>query len=287
VTPHYPVTQAQAEQLLRHFVQHALPHFGSTQDVMLADQPLLHHSLLSFALNVKLIRPAQVIAAAEAAYRSGAVPLASAEGFIRQILGWREYMRGVYWAKMPQYATTNFFGATRPLPPYYWTGETRMRCVQLAVQDSLSRAYAHHIQRLMVTGNFATLIGVLPAEINAWYLGIYADAIEWVQLPNTHGMSQWADGGLVATKPYVSGGAYLKRMSDACKGCTYSPDVRTGERACPFNSLYWNFLDTHTERLARNPRMAQMYATWRKMSPSTQDALRDQAQQYLAHVDSL
>jgi len=287
VAPHYPITRAQALQLLEHFIQHALPHFGQTQDVMLTDQPLLHHSLLSFALNVKLLHPREVIAAAEEAYRQDRAPLAAVEGFIRQILGWREYMRGVYWAKMPDYAHTNFFGADRPLPHYYWTGETRMACVRAAVTDSLDRAYAHHIQRLMVTGNWATLIGVAPAEINAWYLGIYADALEWVQLPNTHGMSQWADGGLVATKPYVSGGTYLKRMSDYCRGCAYDPEVRTGPSACPFNSLYWHFLHRHEAKLARNPRMAQMYATWRKMAPDTQAALLAQAEHYLATVNEL
>ena len=283
----HPITRPQALRALEHFMVHALPHFGQTQDVMLTGQPTQHHSLLSFALNVKLLNPREVIAAAEQAYREGKAPLNAVEGFIRQILGWREYMRCVYWAKMPDYATTNFFAASRPLPAYYWTGDTSMSCVREAVTDSLEHAYAHHIQRLMVTGNFATLIGVAPAEINAWYLGIYADALEWVQLPNTHGMSQWADGGLVATKPYVSGGAYLKKMSNYCRGCHYDPEVRYGPRACPFNSLYWSFLAQHEGALARNPRMAQMYATWRKMSPEVQQALLAQAQQYLDRVDEL
>ncbi len=285
----FPATRAQALQLLTHFCENALPLFGTYQDAMLAIQPYGFHSLLSFALNIKLISPKEVIERAIHYYHTyqQRISLQQIEGFVRQILGWREYMRGIYWALMPDYAETNVLVAANPLPRFYWTAETHMNCVAITVNQSLQNAYAHHIQRLMVTGNLATLLGVRPADINAWYLGVYADAIEWVQLPNTHGMSQWADGGRVATKPYVSSGAYINRMSDYCNGCYYDVKQKTGPRACPFNALYWHFLARHENIFASNPRMTQMYATLRKMNSSHKEALLLQGDAHIANADAL
>jgi deoxyribodipyrimidine photolyase-related protein len=285
----YPVTRVQALAQLAHFVDYALPAFGTYQDAMLQREAFLNHSLLSFALNVKLLHPLEVVQQAIAAYEealNGPAPIhiAQVEGFVRQIIGWREYVRGIYWAKMPEYAEGNYFNALRPLPQWYWTAETSMNCLKQAIDQSLEHAYAHHIQRLMVTGNFATLIGVSPQEINAWYLGIYADAIEWVQLPNTHGMSQYADGGLMATKPYISSANYMHQMSDYCANCSYDYQQRVGPKACPFNSFYWHFLDRHRPLLARNPRMGQMYAVWDKFSATDKNQINEQAEQMLANI---
>lgn len=285
----YPVTRAQALTVLQDFIQHHLPRFGLYQDSMQANAPYLHHSLLSFPLNAKLISPLEVVQAVEAAYHAAPdrYPLPAVEGYIRQIIGWREYMRGIYWALMPDYALTNHLQAQTPLPQWYWTGHTRMRCLSQVIGQSLGFGYAHHIQRLMVTGNFATLIGARPADINAWYLGIYVDALEWVQLPNTHGMSQFADGGRIATKPYVSSAAYINRMTDYCRGCHYDPRERTGPRACPFNSLYWHFLARNEGRLGSNPRMGQMYANWRRQPEAQRKALLEQAEMYLGQLEAL
>jgi len=287
--PLWPVTRAQALELLEHFARHALPAFGTYQDTLSKQHPFLYHSLLSFALNVKLLRPLEVVqrCIAEWQARPAEISLAQIEGFVRQIIGWREYMRGIYWAHMPGYADTNHLNAQRPLPGWYWTGETRMACLSHTIGNSLDHAYAHHIQRLMVTGNFATLAGLHPTEVNAWYLGIYADAIEWVQLPNTHGMALFADGGIIATKPYISSGAYVNRMSDYCKGCAYDVKQRHGPRACPFNSLYWHFLHRHRDTFGRNVRMAQAYHTWDKFSPAEQAATLAQAEENLARLESL
>jgi deoxyribodipyrimidine photolyase-related protein len=238
----YAVTRAGAEEALAHFVKTALPNFGDYQDAMLTGEPFLYHSILAQYINCGLLDPLAVCRAVEAAYRVGHVPLNAAEGYIRQIIGWREYVRGIYWLKMPGYERSNFFGHTRALPDFYWTAETDMNCIRAAVTQTREHAYAHHIQRLMVTGNFAMLAGIDPHELHLWYLAVYADAYEWVELPNTVGMSQFADGGLLASKPYAASGAYINRMSNYCGTCRYDVKQRTGPDACPFNALYWDFI---------------------------------------------
>lgn len=281
---HWPVNRSQSIQLLKHFIADLLPHFGKYQDAMFDGDPFLFHSRISFALNVKMLHPKEVVQSVEDAWRSDPkrIPLSAAEGFIRQILGWREYMRGLYWLRMPEFANDNYFQHDRPLPAFYWTGETSMNCLKHAITESLDNAYAHHIQRLMITGNFALLNHTHPAAVDAWYLGIYADAVEWVQLPNTRGMSQYADGGVTATKPYISGGAYIKKMSNYCKGCIYDPSKRTGAGACPFNFLYWNFLETHRELLSKNPRMGMMYKTLDRLPD--REAISSQSAAFLASL---
>ncbi len=273
----WPLKRSEALRQLDDFITNVLPYFGRYQDAMAADAPRLFHSLLSFALNTKMLGPHEVVVAAENAWREGRVPLAAAEGFIRQILGWREYVRGVYWARMPQYAQSNTFAHSAPLPEWFWTGKTQMRCLAHALGQSLENAHAHHIQRLMVIGNFALLAGLDPAAVHRWYLGVYIDAFEWVELPNTLGMSQFADGGLLATKPYVSTAAYIDRMSDYCKGCRYDRRQRTGTRACPFNALYWDFFARNAASLARNPRLGMVYRQLEKFSAGDRAALREQA----------
>ena len=252
----WPVTRAQALQSLRAFVKERLPQFGRYQDAMWPGDPWLYHSHLSAALNLKLLNPREVLAAAVAAYESGHAPLASVEGFVRQILGWREYVRGIYWTQMPGYLELNTLGADADLPVWYWTGDTDMACLRDAIGQTLTHGYANHIQRLMVTGLYALMLGVQPKQVHTWYLAVYVDAVEWVELPNTLGMSQYADGGLMGSKPYVATGKYIERMSPHCKGCRYDPAQRSGERACPFTTLYWNFLMRHEATLAKNPRMA-------------------------------
>ena len=283
----WPLNRAEALQQLDHFIAHALPHFGDFQDAISQRSWHLFHSLLSFALNTKMLHPREVVQRTEAAWRAGQAPLHAAEGFIRQILGWREYVRGVYWARMPGYTAANHLGHTRPLPDWFWTGNTRMACLASAIGQSLEHAYAHHIQRLMVVGNFALLAGLDPVELHHWYLGIYIDAFEWVEAPNTLGMSQWADGGQLATKPYVSSAAYLQRMGDHCKGCAYDPKARTGEQACPFNALYWDFFDRHRQHFERNPRLGVVYHQLGKMDPQSLDALKQQAQRSLSQLPQL
>lgn len=250
-----PVTREQALLLLRDFVEHRLNEFGMYQDAMWTDQPFLFHSRLSAALNVKLISAREVIEAALAAAKQRELPLSSVEGFVRQILGWREFMRGVYWLFMPGYAERNSFDADRSLPAFYWTARTDMRCMQQCTQQVIDHAYAHHIQRLMVLGNFALLYGVRPIEFHEWHMAMYTDAVDWVSLPNTLGMSQHADGGVVGTKPYVASGHYINRMSNYCGSCRYDPKKSVGTDACPFNTLYWDFIDRNREKLQRNPRM--------------------------------
>jgi deoxyribodipyrimidine photolyase-related protein len=283
----WPLNRSEALACLDAFVTDALPHFGFYQDAMHTGARRLFHSLLSFALNTKMLHPREVIDRAEAAWRAGAVPIAAAEGFIRQILGWREYVRGVYWAQMPDYAERNVFGHTRPLPQWFWTGEVGMRCLRETIGDSLQHAYAHHIQRLMITGNFALLAGIDPAAVHRWYLGIYIDAIEWVELPNTLGMSQYADGGLLASKPYVSGAAYIDRMSNYCRGCAYDRKARTGPRACPFNALYWDFLDRNRAQLERNPRLALPYRQLARMDTPARTELAQQADDLRTRLETL
>ncbi len=271
---------AQAEPALDHFIAHALPKFGDYQDAMVTGQDFLFHSVLSVYINAGLLDPLEVCRRAEAAYRAGDAPLNAVEGFIRQIIGWREFVRGVYFHEGPDYAQRNVLDHSRKLPPVYWGGETRMRCMKEAVGVTRREAYAHHIQRLMVTGNFALLAGIDPGEVHEWYLAVYADAYEWVEAPNTVGMSQFADGGVVGSKPYVSSGNYIDRMSDYCKTCDYGVKIKTGPDACPFNLLYWHFLIRHRDRFAQNPRMAQMYRTWDRMAD-------DRRAQVLADADAL
>ncbi len=271
---------------LDHFIAHALPDFGAYQDAMLAGDPFLHHALLSPYLNAGLLTPKEVCDRAEAAWRAGLVPLNSAEGFIRQILGWREFVRGLYLREGPGYLTRNALGHGRRLPPAYWGGETRMACVRAVVAQTGRLAYAHHIQRLMVTGNFALLAGIDPAEVHGWYLAVYVDALEWVETPNTLGMSQFADGGVLASKPYVSSGAYIDRMSDYCGGCRYRVADRAGPDACPFNLLYWHFLTRHRARFGTNPRMAPMYRTWDRMDEGHRARVLEGAERFLARLDA-
>ena len=286
---HWPLSREEALAQLDWFVEKALPHFGTYQDALEKGEWSMFHSRLSFALNVKLLDPLEVVQAVEEAWEQDGdrYALNHVEGFIRQIIGWREYMRGVYWAEMPGYAEKNFFGYDRKLPEWFWTGKTKMACLSDCIGQSLDRAYAHHIQRLMVTGNFALLAGIDPAEVDAWYLGIYIDAIEWVELPNTRGMSQYADGGLVGSKPYVSSANYINKMGNYCKNCSYSHTVKVGEGACPFNVLYWHFYDRHREQLSGNPRIGMMYRTWDRMGEEKQERIRKQAEGYLDRIEEL
>jgi deoxyribodipyrimidine photolyase-related protein len=285
--PFWFATDAEgAEAALDDFIETALPRFGDYQDAMLDGHRFLYHGLVSFYLNAGLLDPLQVCRAAERAWQAGHAPLNAVEGFIRQIIGWREYVRGIYFLEGPDYASRNALGHHRPLPAFYWGAPTRMRCVAQAVAQTADEAYAHHIQRLMVTGNFALLAGVDPTELHEWYLAVYADAYEWVEAPNTVGMSQFADGGIIASKPYVSSGAYIDRMSDHCGQCSYSVRAKTGDKACPFNLLYWDFLIRHRDRFAPNPRMAQMYRTWDRMDAERRDAVLRDAARWLKRLDA-
>ncbi|RYD64683.1 MAG: cryptochrome/photolyase family protein [Sphingomonadales bacterium] len=276
-----PVTRAQALQALDHFIATALPDFGRYQDAMIAGQDYLYHSSLSLCLNIGLLGPVEVCEAAVRAFEAGAAPINSVEGFVRQIIGWREYIRGMYWWDMPQFASRNALEARRPLPDFYWTGDTDMRCLAESVAQTRREAYAHHIQRLMVLGNFALLAGVEPQAISDWFLVVYFDAYEWVELPNVIGMSQFADGGVIASKPYVSSGAYIDRMSDYCGRCRYDVKRKTGEDACPFNALYWDFLARHEQRFRGNPRMRNMYASWDRFSDDRRAEYRESARAFV------
>jgi deoxyribodipyrimidine photolyase-related protein len=258
----FATTRRDAEAAFEHFIEASLASFGDFQDAMLTGERFLFHSVIALYLNCGLLDPLAVCRRVERAYRDGKAPLNAAEGFIRQVIGWREYVRGIYWLNMPGYAERNFFGHGRPVPDFYWTGETDMACLRAAITQTKEEAYAHHIQRLMVTGNFALLAGIDPRALHEWYLTVYADAYEWVELPNTLGMSQFADGGLLASKPYAASGAYINRMSDHCKSCRHDVKQRTGGDACPFNALYWDFLARNREKLAGNPRMGQIYRTY-------------------------
>jgi len=282
----FAATREQALETLDHFVEKALPRFGDYQDAMLTEHAFLYHAVISPYLNIGLLGPIEVCQAAADAYAKGNVPINAAEGFIRQIIGWREYVRGIYFLEGPAYTDRNVLKHSRDLPDFYWGGETRMNCLDHAVRQTKKHAYAHHIQRLMVTGNFALLAGIAPQQVHEWYLAVFADAYEWVEAPNTIGMSQFADGGIIASKPYVSSGAYINRMSNYCKSCDYSVSKKTGEGACPFNLLYWHFLDRHRDRFASNPRMGNMYATWDRMDAVRREAVLSEGDAILKRLDT-
>ncbi len=283
---HFAVTRAQALKALDHFIEYRLAKFGDYQDAMIEGEPWMYHSHLSFYINAGLLHPLECIRRVEHAYHDGDIPLNAAEGFIRQILGWREYVRGIYWYKMPNYKKENFFDAKRPLPDFFWSGNVKMNCLSQCINETKQNAYAHHIQRLMVLGNYCLLTGVNPDEVNEWYLIVYADAFEWVELPNVSGMILFADGGLLATKPYASGGAYINKMSNYCKNCSYKVSVKNGPGACPFNYLYWDFLDRHKEKLSRNHRLKMIYNILAKMSGEKLKEIRQDAKDFLQHHHS-
>ncbi|MBR9845342.1 MAG: cryptochrome/photolyase family protein [Algicola sp.] len=283
----YPITRVQALEQLKYFCEALLIHFGDYQDAMHTDETYLFHSRLSFAMNLKLISPKDVVKTVMNYYRKhdDDIDISQVEGFVRQIIGWREYMRGMYWAFMPGYTSKNELDNHNKLPDFFWTGNTKMNCLKHAINNSLDNGYAHHIQRLMITGNYALLTQTHPDEVDDWYLGIYVDAIEWVQLTNTRGMSQFADGGKIATKPYVSSGSYINKMSNYCSGCQYNKSKKTGDDACPFNSLYWNFLDEKREQLGNNYRMGMMYSLSDKMDKQQLQSIKEKAQHIIAHQD--
>ena len=277
----FAVTRPQALLALDHFIEHALARFGDYQDAIVEGQVHLWHAVLSPYINCGLLRAREVVDAAVRAYDEGAAPLNAVEGFVRQVIGWREYVRGIYWHAGPAYAESNALSATRDLPSFYWTAETDMRCIAQSVDQVRHEAYNHHIQRLMILGNFAMLAGVEPAQVEEWYLIVYADAYEWVELPNVHGMSQFADGGLLGSKPYAGGGAYINRMSDHCGRCRYDVKQKVGPDACPFNALYWDFLARHRELLKDNSRLWRMYDGWNRLGPTRQAETRASAAAFL------
>ena len=280
----FGVTEADAKNAFDVFIDAALPKFGDYQDAMLEDQRFLYHAVISHYINAGLLDPLDVCQRIADEYTSGCVPLNAAEGFIRQIIGWREYVRGIYWLKMPDYLDQNFFGANKSLPEFYWTADTEMACLRAAVTQTKEEAYAHHIQRLMITGNFALIVGVDPKQVHEWYLAVYADAYEWVELPNTLGMSQFADGGLLGSKPYASSGNYINKMSNYCKSCRYDVKQKTGDDACPFNPLYWDFLIRNREKLNGNPRLGQIYRNWDRMDIVKQTAYLATAKKFLDEI---
>ncbi|CAA6819339.1 MAG: deoxyribodipyrimidine photolyase-related protein [uncultured Thiotrichaceae bacterium] len=282
----WPVTPEQAENTLEHFIQHSLPHFGDYQDAMWTDEPFLFHSLLSAAINLKLIHPLKVIEKAVKSYKQGLAPLNAVEGFVRQILGWREYVRGLYWLHMPAWQDFNALQAEADLPAFYWTAETDMQCLQQSIQQTLDYGYAHHIQRLMVTGLFSLLYGVEPKQIHAWYLAVYVDAVEWVELPNTIGMSQYADGGLMASKPYAASGNYINKMSNYCKQCVYKPSLAVGNNACPMTFLFWDFLERHQQRFETNPRMGFMLKNLHRKTADEREQIHQNVLQFRQQLES-
>lgn len=288
----WPVTREAALEFLDDFIKNKLAGFGDHQDAMWQStnpkqSPYLWHSLLSTSLNLKLLNPREVISAAVTAYKQQQLPLASVEGFIRQILGWREFIRGVYWLDMPKMGEANHYMHTRPLPNWYWTGDTHMNCMKQTVNDTIQHGYAHHIQRLMVTGMFGILAELNPREVEAWYLAVYVDAIEWVELPNVAGMALYANGGRFTSKPYVASGAYIKRMSNYCSGCKYKPELKTGETSCPTTTLYWNFLIKHYDTFSRNPRTALMTKNVDRFSEAEVAALKAHAQHLLSNINNI
>jgi deoxyribodipyrimidine photolyase-related protein len=278
----WPVTRAQALQALQDFITHRLPLFGQYEDAMWAGEPWLYHSQLSVCLNLKLLSAHEVVQAAHDAWQIGHAPLAAVEGFVRQILGWREYVRGIYWTQMPGYIALNALDAQEDLPAFFWTGETDMACLRDALQQTLRHGYAHHIQRLMVLGLYGLLRGVQPQHMHAWFLSVYVDAVEWVELPNTLGMSQFGDGGLMGSKPYVASGKYIQRMSNHCQGCRYDPGQSTGPTACPYTTLYWDFLKRHQPLLEKNPRMGMQLKNLQRLTPEQLAQIEAAAQQHRA-----
>ncbi|WP_334186476.1 cryptochrome/photolyase family protein [Noviherbaspirillum sp.] len=283
----WPVTREQALLALDNFIEHRLARFGDYQDAMWSGEPYLYHALLSSSMNLKLLDPREVIDAAQSAWQRGIAPLPAVEGFIRQILGWREFIRGVYWRDMPKLGTANFFRHDVPLPSWYWTGNTQMNCMRHTIGQTLQHGYAHHIQRLMVTGNFALIAGLLPQQVCDWYLAVYVDAIEWVELPNTAGMSLYANGGRFTSKPYAASGAYIKRMSNYCGGCRYRPEIKTGAHACPMTTFYWDFLDRNQELLRSNTRTLLMMRNLDRMTEEERSAVRAYAQQLRVDIERL
>jgi len=282
----YAVTREQALQVLEDFIAERLVNFGDYQDAMKQDSPWLYHSHISFYLNNGLLEPLEVVQRVEHEYHAGNAPLASVEGFIRQVIGWREYVRGLYWYKMPDYAESNFLNAKNPLPEWYWSGETKMNCLKQCVGDTKANSYAHHIQRLMVLGNFALLIDADPKQVNDWYLLVYADAYEWVEMPNVTGMILFADGGVMASKPYIASGAYINKMSNYCQHCDYKVKQKTGEDACPFNYLYWDFLRRHKGALLGNPRLGMPYRTLSKMTDEKVELIASDAETFFGSLYS-
>ncbi|NND73325.1 MAG: cryptochrome/photolyase family protein [Rhodothermales bacterium] len=280
----WAVTRTDALQVLDDFVENYLTRYGDFQDALKRGNPFLFHSTLSAYINIGLLSPKEACERVLDAYNQGNAPLAAVEGFVRQILGWREFMRGVYWAKMPEYEKSNFFSADGHLPDLYWTADTELVCMQQALESTREHAYAHHIQRLMVTGNFALLAGISPSEIEEWYLAVYIDAYEWVELPNTHGMALFADGGVLSTKPYAASGSYINRMSDYCSTCKFNPRSRTGEDACPFNYLYWNFMIGNEDLLRSNPRMGLTYSNMDRISQDERSEIVQQADEFLSSI---
>lgn len=285
----WPTSRSEALAVMDYFIDQLLENFGTYQDALSQSSWSIYHSRLSFALNLKLLTPMELVDAVEEHWNNNkdTIAISQVEGFVRQILGWREFMRGIYWKYMPDYQNMNHFGHQRKLPSFYWNGNTKMNCLHHAIRQSLDHGYAHHIQRLMITGNFALLAGVDPDEVDEWYLGIYTDAYQWVEITNTRGMSQYADGGIVGTKPYISSASYINKMSDYCKSCHYQHTKKTGTKACPFNSLYWRFLSINEDKLSSNPRMTMMYNVWQKMDDSTKNELIDQANYYLDYIEEL
>ncbi len=282
---HFAVNRSQALIEAHHFIVELLPKFGDYQDAMVLNEPYLYHSLLSSYLNIGLIEPLEICEMAQMAYLEGRAPLNAVEGFIRQILGWREYVRGIYWLFMPQYVEYNFFAAKRNLPDFFWGKKTTMICLNEAIKQTKEHAYSHHIQRLMITGNFALITGIDPKQVHHWYLSVYADAFEWVEVPNTIGMALHADGGIMASKPYAASGKYISRMSNFCKSCKFDPEITVGEKSCPFNSLYWNFMQSHEDKLKGNQRLKFVYPTWHKMSEKKRQEIIEQAEIYLEKID--
>jgi deoxyribodipyrimidine photolyase-related protein len=280
----WAVTRTDALAALDHFIKDALPSFGTYQDAMARDEPFLSHGLISFYLNAGLLVPMEVCKAAERAYHGGSAPLHAVEGFIRQVLGWREYVRGIYWQNMPGYDDLNALNASGALPELYWTGQTRMACMAAVIDQTRRHAYAHHIQRLMVTGNFALLAGIAPRAVNEWYMSVFGDAYEWVELPNTHGMALFADGGIMASKPYAASGQYIHRMSDYCASCAYSVSRKTGDAACPFNYLYWDFMARNRSILSQNPRISRQYFTYDRMAPEQQRDIAESSAKFLRGI---
>lgn len=286
---YWPVNRKQALELLKFFTEHCLSFFGTFQDAMHTDEWSVYHSRLSFAMNTKMLSPKEVITAVLVAWEHDkkAISINQVEGFVRQILGWREYMRGIYWLKMPEFETLNYFNHRRKLPHWYWTGDTKMNCLKHSIDQSLRHAYAHHIQRLMITGNFALLAGIKPDEVDFWYLGIYIDAIQWVEITNTRGMSQFADGGIIGSKPYTASANYIHKQSNYCDKCKYDRHTKTAENSCPFNSLYWDFHDRHRDKLNLNHRLSMVYRLWDKMASADRAAILLRADYCLTHLDKL